>query len=52
MMARFLLLYDRLFSDDHVRRWEPEFSIALRQALLLIGPFAVILGIGLMAILP
>ena len=52
MMARFLIIYDRLFSDDHLCGDEIELCLALRQALLLVGPMAVILGIGIMAILP
>lgn len=51
MMSRILLLCDRLFSDRHVRRHEVDGDLALRQALLLLGPLLV-LGMGIMAVLP
>jgi len=51
-MARLLALYDWLFEDGGVRRHEPELIIALRQALLLVGPAAVAIGIGIMAMMP
>lgn len=51
MMSRFLLLCDRLFSDRCVKRHEVDGDLALRQALLLFSPL-VILGIGIMAVLP
>jgi len=49
---RSIALFDWLFADDGARRHEPELSIALRQAMLLVGPAAIVLGIGIMAILP
>lgn len=52
MMSRFLQWFDRCVSDAHVLQHEPELAIALRQALFLIGPIAIILGIGIMAMLP
>ena len=52
MMSRFLRWFDRCFSDAHVVRHEPELAVAFRQALFLVGPIALILGIGFMAVLP
>lgn len=42
---------ERWLSDAHVRDDEPEFWIAFRQALF-IGVPAILIGIGLMALLP